>query len=193
VILARRGLRLANPMNGRYGAFATIPLAVGSVALPWAWASVDVTKDGQTFRFATTHLDSTFGALQQLQAQEFLRGPAATSLPVVWVGDFNSAADASGATNRPPDTPTHAQIAAAAFTDAWAATRPAEPGYTCCNAENLLNPTPTYSDRIDYVWSRGAARPLAAVRVGVLPFERIATGQWPSDHAGVYAALVVGR
>lgn len=191
VILARRSLTLSNARAAQYPTFDTIPTALGLITVPWAWASVDVTKNGQTFRFATTHLDSNFGASQQSQAQEFLANPGNTSLPLVWVGDFNSSATATGATDVPPDTPTHAQVLANGFTDAWAATRP-DPGYTCCNAENLLNPTPTYTNRIDYVFSRGAVRPIVAVRVGVLPFERIATGQWPSDHAGVYAALVVG-
>jgi endonuclease/exonuclease/phosphatase family metal-dependent hydrolase len=196
VILARveRGMTLSHPSGGRFAAFAQIPIVGGTVNLPWAWASVDVTKDGRTFRFATTHLDSNFGVLQRLQAQEFLSDVRAgnTTLPLVWVGDFNSAADLTGVTGVPPDTATHSDISAAGFTDAWAATRPGDPGYTCCNAENLLNPTPTYTDRIDYVFSRGAVRPIVAARVGLLPFERLATGQWPSDHAGVYAVLAVG-
>jgi endonuclease/exonuclease/phosphatase family metal-dependent hydrolase len=196
VILARveRGMKLSNPNGDQYPAFAQIPVVGGTVDLRWAWASVDVTKDGRTFRFATTHLDSNFGSLQRLQAQEFLGDVRAgnTSLPLVWVGDFNSAAASTGATGVPPDTETHSDITAAGFTDAWAATRPGDPGFTCCNAENLLNPTPTYTDRIDYVFTRGAVAPLLAARVGVLPLERLPTGQWPSDHAGVVAALDVG-
>jgi endonuclease/exonuclease/phosphatase family metal-dependent hydrolase len=198
VILARagRGLGLANAQAGRYRAqIPPLTTAVGvPVALPWSWASVDVTKGGRTFRFATTHLDPNSGLVQRLQAQEFLQpgGPGDTPLPLVWVGDFNSAADSSGATGVPPDTATHSDVTGAGFTDAWAATRPDDPGFTCCNAENLLNPEPTYDHRIDYVFSRGDVRPLGALRVGVLPLERLPSGQWPSDHAGVYAVLDVG-
>ena len=196
VILARveHGLTLSNANGDHYPAFAQIPTVLGSVDLLWAWASVDVTKGGRTFRFATTHLDSNFGGLQRLQAQEFLADGRAgnTSLPLVWVGDFNSAADLTGATGAPPDTATHNDVTAAGFTDAWAATRPGEPGFTCCNAENLLNPTPTYDHRIDYVFTRGAVHPILAARVGVLPFERLPSGQWPSDYAGVVAALDIG-
>jgi endonuclease/exonuclease/phosphatase family metal-dependent hydrolase len=196
VILARvqRGMTLSHPNGGRYAAFAQIPTVGGLIPLPWAWASVDVTKDGRTFRFATTHLDSNVGYYQRLQAGEFMDDVRAgnTSLPLVWVGDFNSAADLAGPVGVPPDTATHSDITARGFTDAWAATRPGDPGFTCCNAQNLLNPTPTYDHRIDYVFTRGAVRPLLAIRVGVLPFERLSTGQWPSDHAGVVAALDVG-
>jgi endonuclease/exonuclease/phosphatase family metal-dependent hydrolase len=198
VILARsgRGLTLSNPRSGRYPAeIPPLMTAVGvPVELPWSWASVDVTKGGRTFRFATTHLDPNSGVVRRLQAQEFLAagGPGDTALPLVWVGDFDSAADSAGTTGVPPDTATHSDVTAAGFTDAWAATRPDDPGFTCCNAENLLNPAPTYDQRIDYVFSRGAVRPLAALRVGVLPLERLPSGQWPSDHAGVYAVLDIG-
>ena len=198
VILARagRGLRLSNAMSKQYSAqIPPLMTAVGvPVALPWSWASVDVTKAGRAFRFATTHLDPNSGDAQRAQAGEFLRsgGPADTSLPLVWVGDFNSDATSSGTTKVPPDTATHSDVTGAGFTDAWAVTRPGDPGFTCCNAENLLNAEPAYDQRIDYVFSRGGVRPLAALRVGVLPLERLPSGQWPSDHAGVYAVLDVG-
>jgi endonuclease/exonuclease/phosphatase family metal-dependent hydrolase len=196
VILARveRGMTVANPAGGQYTPPTPVPSPVGTIYLPWAWAAVDVTKDGKTFRFASTHLESNVGVLQRIQAQQFIANPSAgnTTLPLVWVGDFNSAADATGATDAPPDTTTHSIVTSAGFTDAWAATRPDDPGYTCCNAENLLNPLPTYTNRIDYVFTRGAIRPLLAIRVGVLPIEKLPAGQWPSDHAGVVAALNVG-
>ena len=98
VILARKapGLKLTNAQGGQYAAYVTVPTIIGvPVALPWAWASVDVTKSGRSFRFATTHLDPISGAAQQLQANEFLAGPGSTTLPIVWVGDFNSDAEAT--------------------------------------------------------------------------------------------------
>jgi hypothetical protein len=77
VILARKspGLKLTNAQGGQYPAYLTVPTIIGMpVALPWAWASVDVTRSGQSFRFATTHLDPISGVAQQLQANEFLAG-----------------------------------------------------------------------------------------------------------------------
>jgi endonuclease/exonuclease/phosphatase family metal-dependent hydrolase len=196
VVLARvePGLAVANASHDVFVPATPVPSAIGTIPLSWSWAAVDVTKDGKTFRFATTHLESNVGALQRLQAQEILADPRAanTSLPTILVGDFNSAATATGTTDVPPDTTTHAIVTAAGFTDAWAATRGGDPGYTCCNAADLLNSTPTYTNRIDYVFTRGSVRPLLAARVGVSPLERISTGQWPSDHAGVVAAVAVG-
>jgi len=194
VILARKGvgLTLGNAQSGNYVAAETVPLLGMPLPLPWSWASVDVTKGQTTFRFATTHLAPDDGAVQEAQAHEFINGPGATSLPLIWVGDFNSDASAPTITGIPPDTATYSDVRAAGFTDAWAATR-LIPGYTCCNAPDLLNPQPTLDQRIDYVFSRGAVRPLLAERVGILPAGKTASGLWPSDHAGVVAELDVGQ
>ena len=84
VILARKspGLKLTNAQGGQYAAYVTVPTIIGvPVALPWAWASVDVTRSGRSFRFATTHLDPISGAAQQLQAE---RIPG-------WPGEHNAA------------------------------------------------------------------------------------------------------
>lgn len=113
VILARKSdeLRLTNIQGGRYDAHASVPTKVGAVVeLYWAWASVDVTIGERTFRFATTHLDPNNGTLQWAQADEFLRGPGATELPIVWVGDFNSDADGTSFTGDPPATDTYLQL-----------------------------------------------------------------------------------
>lgn len=190
-ILARTddGLTLSNPQSQQYATVETIPTVVGTFTLPWSWASIDVTKNGETFRFATTHLDPDSGAEQTAQAKEFLNGPAATTLPMIWVGDLNSDADATSITGTPPDTETYSDVIAAGFHDSWTATRPGDPGYTCCEAENLLNPTPALNQRIDYVLTRGPISPLIDVLVGNTVLERLIYGRWASDHAGVAAIL----
>jgi len=198
-ILARTddALTLSNPQSEQYespGTIETIPTVVGTFTLPWSWASIDVTKNGQTFRVATTHLDSDFGAIQAAQAQEFLNplnGPAATTMPMILVGDLNSDADATSITGVVSDTETYSDFIAAGFRDSWAETRPGDPGYTCCEAENLLNPTPTLNTRIDYVLTRGPITPLLDVLVGNTVLERLLYGRWASDHAGVAAVLYV--
>lgn len=199
-ILARTddGLTLSNPQSSQYAAVETIPTAVATFTLPWSWASIDVTKNGQSFEFATTHLAADSGAVQTAQAEEFLNsptGPAQTAvaagLPMIWVGDLNSDADATTITGVPPDTETYSTVIAAGFRDSWAATRPGDPGYTCCEAENLLNPTPTLNQRIDYVLTRGAINPVVDFLVGNTVLERLLYGRWASDHAGLVAILNV--
>ena len=192
-ILARTddGLTLTNPRSGQFAAMLTLSGNFGSFPLPWAWASVDVTKGGRTFRFVTTHLDPDVGPYQVAQEQELLAGPLDTALPVVWSGDFNSDADAPAITGVVPATSTYQNALAAGFTDTWTATR-SDPGYTCCEEADLLNPQPTLDTRIDYVLTRGAITPLLDVLVGNTALERRLLGRWPSDHAGVVAVLQLG-
>jgi len=192
VILVRKsaGLKLTNAQGGQYAAFLTIPTIIGvPVSLPWAWASVDATLGGHPVRFATTHLDPTVGAFQQAQAAEFLAGPGNTALPLVWVGDFNSDAEATVITGVPSATATYGSIIASGFTDAWKAKQPAAPGFTCCQATDLLNPTSTLAERDDLVLTRGSFHVAKASIVGDETTDRLASGLWPSDHAGLVVTL----
>ena len=168
----------------------TVPTIIGvPVALPWAWASVDVTRSGRSFRFATTHLDPISGVAQQLQANEFLAGPGSTTLPIVWVGDFNSNAEGTVITGVPSATATYSRSSPRATADAWSARNPSDPGFTCCQATNLLNPTSTLTERVDLVLTRGPFHVGKASLVGDEASDRLASGLWPSDHAGVVVTL----
>jgi endonuclease/exonuclease/phosphatase family metal-dependent hydrolase len=194
VILVRQESRLkvSNPQTGQYAARITIPTVVGPIPLPWAWASVDASVGGHTFRFATTHLDSASGAAQVAQAQEFLAGPGSTTLPLVWAGDFNSDADATTITGIPPDTATYQNIVGAGFADTWAAVNPGDPGYACCESANLDNLQSTLTERIDHVFTRGRWQAVKASLVGASTADKTTTSNlWPSDHAGVVVKLVL--
>jgi endonuclease/exonuclease/phosphatase family metal-dependent hydrolase len=192
VILARRsaGLKLANAQGGRYAAYLTVPSVIGvPVTLPWAWASVDVTRGRHVFRFAATHLDPISGIAQQAQAAEFLDGPGNTRLPIVWAGDFNSDAEAAAITGVPSATATYQSIIDSGFTDAWVAGHPSGPRFTCCQATDLLNPISALAERVDLVLTRGPFHIENATLVGEQASDRLPTGLWPSDHAGVVVSL----
>ena len=192
VILARRtgALKLANAQGGQYAAKISIPTVIGvPVQLPWGWASVDATFHGQTFRFATTHLDPISGAAQVAQANEFLAGPGATTLPIIWVGDFNSNAEGTAITGVPSATATYGNIVAAGFSDAWRAKHPTDPGFTCCHETDLLNPTPALTERIDLVLTKASFGVAEATIVGDEVADRLPSGLWPSDHAGVVVSF----
>ena len=99
------------------------------------------------------------------------------------LGDFNSAADGSS-------TPTYEMLLGDGFTDAWDQARSGQPGHTCCQAANLLNPVSLLDERIDLVFFRGKGfRADRAKVVGDEPGDRTPSGLWPSDHAGVHAEL----
>jgi hypothetical protein len=103
---------------------------------------------------------------------------------LIFVCDCNSPADGSG-------TATYAALRNAGLRDAWIYVR-GTPGYTCCNATDLLNDTPAFTERLDLIWLRGDITPLKARIVGDDPRDRTESGLWPSDHAGVFARLQIG-
>jgi endonuclease/exonuclease/phosphatase family metal-dependent hydrolase len=191
VILARRSdaLALTNEQGGQYVAQATVPIGMGSISLPWAWASVDATMQGRTFRFATTHLDPASAARQKEQAREFLIGPGDTQLPIVWVGDFNSDAEATSITGLPPSTDTYGYIIEHGFRDTWKARNPGQPGFTCCQWFELNNPVSRLEERVDLVFTRERFPVIDARLVGNDPASQTPSGLWPSDHAGVVVTL----
>jgi len=163
--------------------------ATGETVTVWrGWNSVDVKVGHAKFRFINTHLEAESAEVQYAQARELLAGPAATALPTVMVGDFNSPA------NR-PDSWTYQLLVGAGFADTWSETNPGDLGYTFGNDPDLLNPDPLTLDpqRIDLVLHGG---PVLAVSMDIVndePGDRTDTipPLWPSDHAGVVATLGV--
>jgi hypothetical protein len=145
VILARADLppgefQLSNPQGGIFAAATPVPLPLPPPfnVLPFhrGWCSADVKHRGKSFRFITTHLDNLYAPVQVAQANEILAGPANADLPVVLVGDFNSAADGTGFA-----TATYGNLNAAGFLDVWTETNQTIPGFTIGQNELLDNPT----------------------------------------------------
>ena len=203
VILARnRGgpaMKISNVQEQKFATNLALPTIGGPVTLLRGWSAIDVKIRGQRFRFLNTHLEPFSAAVQLAQANELLAGPADTTRPLIFLGDFNSRADGTG-------TPTYATLLGAGFTDAWSQAEPGVAGFTCCHEANLLNPLPTLDERIDLVLFRGARdsendargddddeggfRARRAEVVGDEVTDRLVpSGLWPSDHAGVVATL----
>jgi len=155
------------------------------------YASIDVNWHGRQFRFVTTHFDR-LPALAVPQAQELVQTAANTTLPVVLVCDCNANPEDP---NDPifPAYPAYLLLKNAGFVDAFRTARPEDPGFTFGQAENLLNVTSTTSHRIDLVQFRGPFTVENVEVVGASPTDRARLGLWPSDHAGVFATLRLGR
>jgi hypothetical protein len=189
VILARADVAIENPQSGVFAARITMPIGGGGGPLLHqvrGWASIDATVRGHAFRFLSTHLEVQGAApIQEAQAAELLSIANTSPLPVVLAGDINSAADGS-------QTTSYAQIIASGFEDVW---HKGSPGYTCCHAEDLLNSGAHLDQRIDIIFLRGFRTTShgsigAQVRlIGDHSSDRLASGLWPSDHAGVIASL----
>ncbi|MET9852518.1 endonuclease/exonuclease/phosphatase family protein [Streptomyces sp. NPDC006450] len=199
VLLARtdlpaRTFSVANPQSARFQSHLPICRPVlgcppqPALRVERGWVAADATLRGRTARVVSTHLEPSAPAVQEAQAGELLAGPLNTTLPTVLLGDLNSAAGGVGATPG-SDTQSYNRLLAAGFTDAWTAVRPRDPGFTCCQASDLRNPTSSLTRRIDYVLLRGKVTALTAHRVGHARADRTPSGLWPSDHAGVRSVL----
>jgi endonuclease/exonuclease/phosphatase family metal-dependent hydrolase len=184
-------LPAVRPYDIQIGTFSQLfqiksPLT-GSVPLKRCWIAVDSTIGEAKFRFVTSHIESFDHAIQLAQARELIAELADAALPVIIAGDFNSNA------NRQPDigdyTDTYPALIEAGFTDAWAAVNPGDPGNTCCRAADLRNSLLSLDRRVDLILTRGALTPVSAKLVAADPVARTSTGIWPTDHAGIVAAL----
>jgi endonuclease/exonuclease/phosphatase family metal-dependent hydrolase len=204
VILARGDVVTS---NATWAAFSNLAPLGGGFSIIRGWTAATARVADREFRFVNTHLETQGpgdGLLNAAQAQELVTILGAEALPIVMVGDFNSAAnpDAPAGTT----TPTYAIVTqAAGYSDAWALDGGGTTdGKTCCHASDLSNTAPAFTQRIDFIFLRGFA-PVqalgATMKLEVLgdePDNRFAAidafGQpvtlWPSDHAGVVASFV---
>jgi endonuclease/exonuclease/phosphatase family metal-dependent hydrolase len=192
VILARGAhssddIKVSNAQVQEFLAVRTFPTPVG-VAIPnlRGWASVDVKVNGRSFRLITMHLE-TVQPFNLAQAKEALQSAvSSTTLPVVFVGDFNVVA------NQPSDPTftTYQALINAGLVDAWQLKRSADPGYTCCQLPTVDNATTNLNRRIDLVLIRGPIEVRDIRLVGDQPADRVG-GFWPSDHAGIVATLKI--
>jgi endonuclease/exonuclease/phosphatase family metal-dependent hydrolase len=147
-------VKVSNGRSGSYPAAFTVNTFAGPLRLPRGWASVDVKIRGASFRFVTTHLEAFAAPIRNAQAAQLTKGPAATKLPVVLVGDMNSGPGGDGGA--------HGILRRAGFVDAW--TRGG--GFTCCHAVDLHDPNPTLTKRVDLVLTKRGFKSLRADVVG---------------------------
>jgi hypothetical protein len=178
-------LTWSNLQIQQFGVIASGVTFAGPFMIPQGWASIDVTYRGRSFRFATTHLNAVSPPIELAQASELVRTADATTLPVIFAGDFNATADSP----LDPSFPAYQVIINAGFADAWAIKRAPDPGFTCCQAPDVLNPTSLLNHRIDLILFRGGFGVADISLVGNTPADRSPSGLWPSDHAGVVATL----
>jgi endonuclease/exonuclease/phosphatase family metal-dependent hydrolase len=178
-------LRVLNQAAGNFATTLQVPVAGVPVSFPRGWCLVDLQIRGRHLRVINTHLESFVPLIRYAQALELVTGPASAAGPTVCLGDFNS-----DPTFPPPEA--YGVMAAAGYTDAWATTHPGDPGYTWGQAEDLLNPVSTVSERDDHIWYRGEALAVQAVELlGGDPADRVPSLVnpqnllWPSDHLGV--------
>lgn len=162
------------------------------------YGMVDVMVNGIPLRFANTHLEiQQFRSTQEAQAHELVDILAESPLPVILVGDFNSAANhdaPAGST-----TESYHILRNAGYADMWLREPHSAGGLTCCQSATLTNTESELDQRLDILFVRwGSAGFGGQSRMDIvgddvsdiflhpptalIPF---AYPQWPSDHAGI--------
>jgi endonuclease/exonuclease/phosphatase family metal-dependent hydrolase len=182
-LLVRNGTRVRNVRAANYS--ASYPLLGGLKQALRGWVSADATVGGRTIRVITTHLESFDRATAEAQTTELIAGPARTRLPVILLGDLNSRPDGSTSQSYP-------LLIGAGFRDAWAQRYPNAPGLTCCHLDDLRQLDAPFSERIDYVLTRGGFKAVRGAVTGEDPASRVG-GLWPSDHGGLWMTLRLPR
>jgi endonuclease/exonuclease/phosphatase family metal-dependent hydrolase len=189
-ILARTDLdpstfQWSNLQTGQYAAVLLFPSPIGKLPLPRAWASVDASFHGRSFRFITSHLESVVPAIREAQGSELRSGPANTALPVVIAMDSNAQASPL------PQDATYVDFTLAGYADVWSELFPSALGFTCCQDQLDNNVDSMLYQRIDLILTLGPIEAQNIGLFGVTQASKTAGGLWPSDHAGVAAQLVL--
>jgi len=194
VILARKGVAISDVEEVNYQARLIMPGT--GLELPCGYVAVNAKIGGKKYRFVNTHLqDADQGdfllPIQLAQAEELLTVLSGIKIPVILVGDFNSAA---------PNEATYKLITEVhTYMDSWLLGRSNKNinGFTYGHDPDLLNTEQNFWKRIDYIFIRNGKSSVKRVCINWVKAEvtgdelsdKTSSGLWPSDHGGVYAEL----
>ena len=173
VTLRRSDVEVSLSVGANYLANFPVPTPAGPIVFKRGYNIVDVDVKGRSYRFVNTHLEvngnpfaNGFQFAQAYELTQILIGMSGTfgDEILVVVGDFNSDPYDGPLVDcmQPPtfDTlglcPTpYAVMTANGYTDTWTKRNgAADPGYTCCQSDLLMNPESSLDQRIDHVWLR---------------------------------------
>ena len=190
VILAKKGISISDVESKNYQ--TKVILEDLGIEFSRGFNAVTAEINDGKFRFVNTHLeDETILEVQKAQAMELMSYLENVDIPVILVGDFNSAAT---------DEPSYKMITSDYdFQDTWLLNKDLSnlDGFTYGHDSDLRNETVAFTKRIDHVFVRDGKSSnnileLESVEAAVLGDEisdRTSSGLWSSDHGGVVAKL----
>lgn len=181
VILSRSDVVVSRPMSANYTNALTIEML--GLEVQRGYAAVDATVAGVTYHVVNTHLEAEIVGMENrvAQAQELVNNLQDETLPIILLGDFNT---------RAPDGTAYQILLSAGYVDVWQMDSEGT-GKTCCQDDDIRNEVSDHSVRIDQIFVRNLELPASVMTytVGDKPSDRLPSGLWPSDHAGVVAHL----
>ena len=175
VLLVRSDVAVSRPMSGNY--INALSIEKLGLQIKRGYAAIDATVAGRTYRIVNTHLEAFTEAVRISQMRELVDHLSTETLPILLLGDFNTPA---------PDGKAYQLLLSAGYVDLWQMDAQ-RTGNTCCQDGDLLNEMSLHSQRIDLIFARNLEHP-AQIRTDTLS-ERLPSGVWASDHAGVVAHL----
>ena len=185
VILAREDVVVSRPTQMSYTAMFSVEELFVSILR--GYVAVDATVSGVTYRVVNTHLEAfeesqAMATVRVSQTEELVASLQDETLPLILLGDFNTAA---------PDGAAYKILLDAGYVDVWQMDSEGT-GNTCCQPGELKNEESLLSVRIDQIFVRNMELPTAVMThtVGDKSADRLSIGLWPSDHAGVVAYLM---
>jgi hypothetical protein len=149
-----------------------------NITIERGYVDVNATLNGTEFQFIDTHLESNSEDVRIAQATQLANTLSGDTIPTIVVGDFNAN----------PGTTPYTIMLQAGFIDVPAALGVTGP--TCCQAEDLDNPTSILRNRFDYIFGKGLESIISADLITDVPFEDVRP-RWGSDHAGVVATVAI--
>jgi hypothetical protein len=140
------------------------------------------TVDGDhTFRFITARLDDHDPGVAAEQAGELLAGPAQAQIQEAITGDFGFPAGS---------TAYEEMLLAGGYYDTWMRRDAGLPGFTS-GEPSLADPVRELQARTDFLFIRDGFTTGPVALLGTLPGDRVPSGLWPSDHAGLQNDLIL--
>ena len=182
VILSRSDVAVSRPVRANYATALAIEML--GLEVKRGYVAVDATVSGTTYRVVNTHLEAeAIGEESRgAQMQELVDSLSDETLPIILLGDFNTPA---------PDGTAYQVLLSAGYVDLWQMDSQGT-GNTCCQVPDILNEVSDLSVRIDQIFVRNFETPTQILThtIGDTSSDRLSSGLWPSDHAGVVAYLV---
>ena len=179
VILARSDVATSNPTGANYSNAYGVDML--GLEVKRGYAAVNASVDGGTYRFVNTHLEAFSETVRVAQTQELIEHLSEKTLPIILLGDFDTPAPAGMA---------YQLLIDAGYVDTW---QNETLGNTCCQDSDIRNEVSKHQERIDLIFICNAEADVTVLRtqtLGDTPSDRLASGPWPSDHAGVVAELL---
>ena len=179
VILARNDVEITRQVSENYE--NTLKFEMLGLEILRGFAAVDATISGKTYHVVNTHLEAYTEENRVAQTQELVDILSDVELPIILLGDFNT---------RAPDGTGYNILLSAGYVDTWQMDSEGN-GNTCCQDDDILNEISDLTVRIDQIFVKNFDfRSVLTNTVGDKPDDRLSSGLWPSDHAGVVTQFI---